>query len=80
MNDFAVVAVLALSFATLLTVHVVICVRLVFVADRRWRGLVAFVVAPCAPWWAHDQSWRMLVRVWVVALVVYALARVAAAF
>ena len=78
--DFAIFALLLLSFATLLTVHVVICVRLWFVKDRRWRGTVALLVPPLAPWWSREEAWRTSTRLWLGAVVVYALARFGASF
>jgi hypothetical protein len=78
--DLALLALLLLSFATLLTVHVVICVRLLFAKDRRWRGIVALLVPPLAPWWSREEAWRTSTRLWLGAVVVYALARVGASF
>ena len=78
--DVALLGLLLLSFATLLTAHVVICARLVFTEERRWRGVVALLVAPLAPWWARQEAWSVLTWVWIVALMAYGLARVAVSF
>jgi hypothetical protein len=79
-RDFAVLAALLVSFATLLTTHVVIAVRLAWRTRPRYRGLVALLVPPLAPWWAYGQRWRRLVALWVGAIAVYLVARVLAAF
>jgi hypothetical protein len=63
-------AVLVLAFATLVTVHVTLAIAL---ARRvpRWRGLVALVIVPLAPWWAWQERMRIRGVLWVVAAVVY---------
>lgn len=65
-----VLAVLVVAFATLVTVHVTLAIGL---ARRgpRWRALVAFVVAPLAPWWGWQERMRLRGVLWVVAAVVY---------
>jgi hypothetical protein len=79
-RDYAVLAALLLSFATLLTTHVAIALRLVLRARPRYRGVVALLVPPLAPWWAYEQGWRRMVVVWIVAVAVYLVIRVLAAF
>ncbi len=72
MNDKLVLAALLVSFATLVTTHVVIAVRLLWRARPRYRGLVALVVPPLAPVWAYGEQWRRLCWLWVGSVVVYA--------
>ena len=79
MRDFVVLAALLLSFATLLTTHVAIAVRLTWRARPRYRGVVALLVPPLAPWWAYEQRWRRMALVWLGAVAVYLVARVLAA-
>ena len=79
-RDFVVLAALLVSFATLLTTHLVIAVRLGWRTRPRYRGLVALLVPPLAPWWAYQQRWWRLVLLWVGAVAVYLVARVIAAF
>jgi hypothetical protein len=65
-----VLAVLVVAFATLVTVHVTLAIGL---ARRvpRWRGAVALVVVPLAPWWGWRERMRVRGFVWVVAAVLY---------
>jgi hypothetical protein len=79
MRDALVLAALLLSFATLLTAHLAIAVRLAWSVRPRWRALLALFVLPLAPIWARDQGWRALWWTWVGALTGYALARLVAA-
>jgi hypothetical protein len=65
-----VLAVLVLAFATLVTVHVTLAIGLARRAPR-WRGLVALVVVPLAPWWGWQERMRFRGVVWIVAAVVY---------
>lgn len=61
--------------------HLVAHVTLVIGLLRRkpwWRGLVALVVPPLAPFWGYEAELRGRVTLWVVTLAVY-LASVTAA-
>lgn len=71
-----VLGAVILGFATLVTVHVFIAVRLFLRARPRWRGLVALVVPPLAPIWAYREGWRVAPTVWLVAVLVYLVAAV----
>jgi hypothetical protein len=77
MVDAITLGALLLCFATLVTTHVAIAARLLG-HHPRYRGLVALVVPPLAPWWAHEKRWRVLVWLWVGSTVGYAVARVVA--
>lgn len=72
MKDTVVLAMLVLSFATLLTTHLVIALRLSLRARPRYRGLLALLVPPLAPFFAWGQHWRRLAALWVGAVVSYA--------
>jgi hypothetical protein len=72
MKDAVVLALLLLSFATLLTTHLAIAVRLLLRVRPRYRGLVALVVPPLAPVWAFGERWLVMCWLWVGAVVVYA--------
>ncbi len=74
-KDVAVVTAMLLSFATWVTTHLLIVLRLLVKLRPRYRGLLALVLLPLAPVWAHEQGWRRSCWVWVGAVVGYALAR-----
>ncbi len=74
-KDVAVVTAMLLSFATWVTTHLLIVLRLMWKRRPRYRGLLALVVVPLAPVWAHEQGWRRSCWIWVGAVVGYALAR-----
>ena len=73
-KDGIVLAVLLLSFATLLTTHIAIAVRLTLRVEPRYRGVLAFFVPPLAPVWAYAQAWRAMCWIWVGSVVAYAAA------
>lgn len=70
----ALLAVLLLSFATLMTTHVAIAARLLWRARPRSQALVALVVPPLAPFFAHRQRWRGMAALWVGSVLTYAVA------
>ncbi len=70
MTDTIVVAVLLLAFAFAVTLHVVIAFALARHRPR-WRGLVAFVVPPLAPYWAWREQMRTRAALWIGAVLVY---------
>jgi hypothetical protein len=72
-RDATVLSMLLVAFATLVTAHL----ALVFGLSRRaprWRGLVALVVAPLAPWWGWRERMRARGALWMAAAVVYVIA------
>ena len=73
MKDIVVLSALVLSFATLLTTHVIVAFRLAWRRKPRYRGLIALVVPPMAPVWAYEAGWRRLFWLWVGSVAVYAL-------
>ncbi|MBK8255334.1 MAG: hypothetical protein IPK82_22085 [Polyangiaceae bacterium] len=72
--DIALLSALLLSFATFVTIHVVITVRLLGRKEDRWRGAVAIFVPPVAPVWAVERGWKRSAIAWVTSLIVYAVA------
>lgn len=77
-KDTVIVAALVLAFATLVTAHVALVARLVLRVRPRWRGLVALVVPPLAVLWAFRAGWRKTAAVWLVAVLVWVVALIAA--
>ena len=76
-KNIVIVAALNLAFALFITVHMAIVFGLV---RRRpwWRGPVSLVALPLAPYWAWRECMRVRASMWMGALVVYVLARLAA--
>ena len=74
MRDVIVLALLIIGFATFVTAHVALSLRLVRRARPRWRGVVAFFVPPLAPLWGFREGFRRNASIWCLALGVYAIA------
>ncbi|MSP26106.1 MAG: hypothetical protein EXR75_13300 [Myxococcales bacterium] len=77
MLDVAVLGVLLSSFAAFVTVHIAILVRL-GTREPRYRALVALLLPPLAPYWARVNGWHRTQWLWLGAVVVYLIARIAA--
>jgi len=75
--DIAIMLTLVGSFAILCTTHLWLAVALTL-RKPHWKGPVALVVAPLAPYWGHAARMRLRSTAWVVALSVYVLALIAA--
>jgi hypothetical protein len=73
------VGAVVLAFAFLVTAHLAIAVGLVS-KPPKWRAPIALVVAPLAPYWAWREHMLVRAGLWAAGLVVYVIARVAAAF
>jgi hypothetical protein len=73
--DLVIYGLILLLFASWVSVHVLLCVRLGRVVW--WRGLVGFVVFPVAPFWAQSHNVRKLPGVWLVLAFLYALSLIA---
>jgi hypothetical protein len=74
MRDEIVVGALVIAFALIVTTHAMLAYGL----TRRvpwWRGPVALVVLPLAPYWGFRSGMRIRSTVWVTAAVVYAVVR-----
>jgi hypothetical protein len=68
--DSALLVLLCVAVGLHLVAHVTLVIGLL----RRkpwWRGLVALVVPPLAPFWGFEARLRGRVTLWVVTLVVY---------
>ncbi|MBX3263472.1 MAG: hypothetical protein KIS78_31140 [Labilithrix sp.] len=70
MKDTVVVALLVVAFALVITTHVALALGL---AKRqpRWRGAVALVVPPLAPYWGWQEHMRKRVALWAGGLLLY---------
>jgi hypothetical protein len=77
-TDAAVLIVLLLAFATFVTTHVSIAVRLLLRKEDRWRGALAWIALPLAPLWAYRRGWRGSAGLWLGSVVVYAIALIVA--
>jgi hypothetical protein len=69
-RDAVALALLVLAFATLLTVHLMLAAGLAARAPR-WRGAVALVLPPLAPWWGWRTHLRARTILWLVAAAIY---------
>jgi hypothetical protein len=64
--DHVVLVLLVVSFASLVTVHVALAFGLAM-RRPRWRGAVAFLLPPLAPYWGM----RVRSLLWLIALASY---------
>ena len=69
-RDAVALALLVVAFATLVTVHVMLVAGLATHAPR-WRGAVALVVPPLAPWWGWRTRLRFRTALWIGAAAIY---------
>ena len=77
--DLAVVITLIAAFGLLVSVHVALAVGL-SLRTPRWRGVLALIIPPLAPYWGLDAGMRARSVTWLSALALYVIARIAAAF
>jgi len=77
-KETAILVVLLLAFATFVTSHVAIAVRLLMRKEDRWRGALVWIAVPLAPLWAYRRDWRVSAGAWVTSVIVYAIALIAA--
>lgn len=76
--DLALLGLLSVAVGLHLVAHVTLVIGLL----RRkpwWRGLVALVVPPLAPFWGYEAELRGRVTLWVVSLAIYLVSVTAAA-
>ncbi len=76
--DFVLLGLISCSVGLHLVAHVTLVIGLL----RRkpwWRGLIALVVPPLAPYWGYEEKLRGRVTLWVATLAVYLAAAIAAA-
>jgi hypothetical protein len=69
-RDAVALTLLALAFATLITVHVTLTAGLAARAPR-WHAPVALVLPPLAPWWGWRTRMRARTVLWLVAAAAY---------
>jgi hypothetical protein len=69
-RDEVAVAALVGSFALWLTLHLIVAAKLAWKRPW-WRGLLALVLPPLAPYWAIRSGPRVLGGAWVVAFLVW---------
>jgi hypothetical protein len=65
------------SFALLVTVHVALAAGL-FCRAPRWRGALALLLPPLAPYWGMRERMRVRTSLWLGSLMVYIVARMVA--
>ena len=75
--DLAVIATLVGSFALLVSVHLTLAVGLVW-RRRYWRGALALLLPPLAPYWGFAEGMRVRSVAWLSALGLYVASLVAA--
>jgi hypothetical protein len=75
--DYVLLALIGAAVGLNLVAHVTLVIGLLR-RDPWWRGLVALVVPPLAPYWGYEAKLRRRVTLWVLSLAVY-LASVTAA-
>jgi hypothetical protein len=76
--DLLLIVLLSCAFG----LHVVVHVTLVIALLRRrpwWRGLVALVLSPLAPFWGYEARLRARVALWIGTLIIYLASLTAAA-
>lgn len=71
MKDAIFFGAIVLTFALAITLHVVLSIS-VARRTKLWRGLVAFVVPPLAPYWGFTLGMRGRAIAWIVSVVLYA--------
>jgi len=76
--DVFVMVSIVVSFGAFVTTHVALSAGLATRAPW-WRGLVALIVLPLAPFWGFREKLRARTVAWLVAATVYVAARIAAA-
>lgn len=77
MSDPVVAGALVLAFAVFVTSHLATVVGLI-ARSPRWRGLVALVAAPLAPYWAFRAGMPVRGGLWLGSAAVYVAARLLA--
>lgn len=69
-RDAVVLIALVVAFASLVTAHLALALGLAR-RSYRWRALLAFVLAPLAPWWGWREKMRVRSVLWVAAAIAY---------
>jgi hypothetical protein len=68
--DLALILFPSLAFGLFVTAHVALSAALLW-RKPRWRGLLALLIPPLAPFWGWSEGLRAWSAVWLVALVAY---------
>ena len=76
--DLALYALLCVAVGLHLVAHVTLVIGL-WRLGPWWRGLVALLVPPLAPFWGYEAKLRGRVTLWVASLAVYLASATAAA-
>jgi hypothetical protein len=76
--DLLLILVLSSSFGLLVTAHTALVVGL-WLRAPRWRGLLALVVPPLAPYWGWEAKMRVRAGLWALGLAIYAMSLTASA-
>jgi len=75
--ELGIMLTLVGSFAILCTAHLALALGLTL-KKPRWRGPVALLVPPLAPYWGYGAKMRLRAILWVSAFCIYVLALVMA--
>jgi hypothetical protein len=75
--DVAILAILLTAFGLLVTTHLTLAILLLFRVPW-WRGLIALVIPPLAPYWSYESGLKIGAALWVLAVFLYAVALIAA--
>ena len=75
--ELAIMLTLVSSFAILCSAHVALALGLTW-KKPRWRGPVALLLPPLAPYWGYGAKMHLRAVLWVAAFCVYVLALVMA--
>jgi hypothetical protein len=75
--DVTILATLLVAFGLLVTTHLALAVALLL-RSPWWRGLVALLVPPLAPYWSYESGLKIGAALWLLALFLYAVALIAA--
>jgi hypothetical protein len=75
MRDVIVLLLMVLGLGILFTAQVRLVFVLVFFEKPRWRGLLALLLPPLAPWFGWRAGRRWNAGVWLFAALLYAVGR-----
>ena len=76
--DFVLLGLISCAVGLHLVAHVTLVIALLR-REPWWRGLVALVVPPLAPYWGYEEKLRGRVTLWVATLAIYLASATAAA-
>ena len=76
--DIVLLVLISVAIGLHLVAHVTLVIGLLF-RKPWWRGLIALVVPPLAPYWGYEAKLRGRVTLWLTTLAVYLASATAAA-